>query len=166
MRGMRRANREVTDEAGKRAIVEACKVVHVGTQDEEGMFVVPLNFGFEWIAEDSVPATPHLVLWLHSAREGRKADAFRANPQVAIEMDADCHVISGDYSCTYSLAYQSIMGTGRIALVEDAAEKRHGLSLVMEHMAPGAPVEFADAAVERVAVWRIDVEHFTAKQRV
>lgn len=110
-------------------------------------------------------AAPKLTLWLHSATEGRKARAFADGMRVAVEMDLEDGVITGDYSCSYSYAYRSIMGQGHIHRVEDKAAKLKGLKLIMGHMAPGSHVEFADEAVERVAVWRVDVEHFTGKQR-
>ena len=35
----------------------------------------------------------------------------------------------------------------------------------MAHLAPDAPVTFSPEAVNRVAVWRVDVGHFTGKHR-
>ena len=161
-RPMRRAKREVTNKDEVKGIVERATVVRVGFTDEEGMAIVPMNYGFEW---DEAAEAPKLTLWLHSAGEGRKADAWSKAPEVAIELDVEAGVTTGDYSCAYSYAYESIMGTGRISPVVSKDEKLHGLELVMAHMASGAPVKFSDEAVERVAVWRIDLTHFTAKRR-
>lgn len=159
---MRRAKRQVTDAEQLRSIVDACKTVRVGVVDECGMFIVPMSFGYEW---GSAAAGLKLTLWLHSATEGRKARAFADGTRVAIEMDIEDGVITGDYSCSYSYAYRSIMGQGSICAVEDSAAKLKGLGRIMEHMAPGSNIEFSDEVVERVAVWRIDVEQFTGKQR-
>ncbi len=159
---MRRAKRQVTDAAQLKAIVDACKTVRIGAVDEHGMFIVPMSFGYEW---KNVDGAPKLTLWLHSAVEGRKAHAFGDGARVAIEMDIEDGVITGDYSCSYSFAYRSIMGQGSIRPVEDASAKLRGLMLIMEHMAPGSEIEFTDEAVARVAVWRIDVDEFTGKQR-
>ena len=161
-RPMRRAKREVTDPAALRAIIDRCQVVRIAAHDDEGLFIMPLNFGYEWDLSqpESLP-----TFWLHSATEGRKVDAWRACPDVALEMDIENGVITGDYSCAYSFAFESVMAWGRIVQVHDDAEKRHGLNLLMEHMAPGAPVEFSDTAVERIALWRVDVERVSAKLR-
>ena len=92
MRPMRRAKREVTDSEELRAIVEGCRTVRLGASDDEGLFIVPLNFGYDWevAAEDG---QPRLTLWLHSADAGRKADVFNAHGDagvpVAIEMDIE-----------------------------------------------------------------------------
>ena len=88
---MRLAKREVREANALRAIVDSCQTVRVGAVDEEGMFIVPMSFGYDWELDES--GTPRLTLWLHSAGEGRKAAAFRANGNagvdVAIEMDCE-----------------------------------------------------------------------------
>ena len=159
-RAMRRANREVTDPADLAGIIGRAHVLHVGFSDAEGLAVVPMNYGFEWAEGQGLP-----TFWLHSAGEGRKADAWASSPEVALELDVEGGVITGDYSCAYSYAYESVMAWGRIRPVTDAAEKLRGLTQVMAHMAPGAPVTFSDEAVARVAVWRIDVERISGKRR-
>lgn len=165
MRPMRRTNRQITDPAEVRALVERCHTVRVGAVDEDGVFVVPLNFGYEWVGG-------RLVLYLHSASEGRKAEAFSHGPRVAIEMDVELGVITGGYACAYSFSYQSIMGSGLISPVANVDEKRRALELIMRHMAPDAPRDssgkfsFSDEAVERVAIFRIDVDELAAKQRL
>lgn len=159
-RAMRRANREVTDPADLAGIIGRAHVLHVGFSDAEGLAVVPMNYGFEWAEGQGLP-----TFWLHSAGEGRKADAWASSPEVALELDVEGGVITGDYSCAYSYAYESVMAWGRIRPITDAAEKLRGLTRVMAHMAPDAPVSFSDEAVARVAVWRIDVERISGKRR-
>lgn len=163
-RGMRRAKRAVDDLDELRGIVEKCQVVRVGSHDAEGVFVVPMSFGYEVEAlDDGVDA--HWTFWLHCAAEGRKTDAWTADPRVALELDAPVGVIGGDYSCAYSYAYESVMASGRALRVTDPAQKVRGLTAIMAHMAPGAPVEFKPEAVECVDVWCVDVDHLTGKRR-
>lgn len=159
-RAMRRANREVTDPADLAGIIGRAHVLHVGFSDAEGLAVVPMNYGVEWAEGQGLP-----TFWLHSAGEGRKADAWASSPEVALELYVEGGVITGDYSCAYSYAYESVMAWGRIRPITDAAEKLRGLTRVMAHMAPDAPVSFSDEAVARVAVWRIDVERISSKRR-
>ena len=168
MRPMRRAKRQMSDPAEVRALIERCRTVRVGAVDEDGVFVVPMSFGFEWTGEP----TDRLVLYLHSAAEGRKAAAFSQRLRVAIEMDVELGVTSGDYACAYSFSYQSVMGSGAVSPVDEPAEKRRALDLIMRHMAPDAPrdtagdLPFSDEAVRRVAIFRIDVDELSAKQRL
>ena len=163
-RDMRRAKREVTELAELRAVVDAAQTVRVASHDAEGLFIVPMSFGYE-VAEGEGGGEPRWTFWLHCASEGRKVDAWSADPQVALELDVEGGVISGDFSCAYSYAFASIMASGRAVRVTEAEEKARGLTAIMAHMAPGAPVKFQPEAVERVDVWRVDVDRLTGKRR-
>lgn len=163
-RDMRRAKREVTELAELRAVVDAAQTVRVASHDAEGLFIVPMSFGYE-VEEGEGGGESRWTFWLHCASEGRKVDAWSADPQVALELDVEGGVISGDFSCAYSYAFGSIMASGRAVRVTEAEEKVRGLTVIMAHMAPGAPVKFQPEAVERVDVWRVDVDHLTGKRR-
>ena len=47
MREMRLKKREITDPEILREILESCEVVRIGAMDEEGMFIVPMNYGYD-----------------------------------------------------------------------------------------------------------------------
>lgn len=161
---MRLSKREIADIAKLREILEACKTVRIACVDDQGLFIVPMSFGFELDDE-----TRRLSLWLHSAGEGRKAAAWKsaddAGCPVAIEMDIEDGVISGEHACDYSFAYRSIMGTGTLHPVTSGEDKVYGLDLIMEHLAPDAPTAYGPGIIDRAHVWRIDVDEFTGKAR-
>ena len=162
MRGMRLYKRQITEPETFQEILEECEVVRLGIADEEGMFIVPVNYGYEFLPDaDGMK----LRLYIHGAKEGRKADAFAKNASVAAEMDCRHEVIRGDYTCSYSYAYRSIMGNGRIRMLTKDDEKIHGLTRIMEHMAPGTDIRFLPEMLERTAVYQIDLDHFTGKER-
>ena len=103
MRKMRIQKREITDGKELREILDECEVVRIGTTDSDGMFVVPVNFGYEF-QEDEM----RLTLYIHGSKEGRKAEAFAFCPQVAVEMDCGHRLIRGADGCSYScLLYTS-----------------------------------------------------------
>lgn len=162
-RKMRRSKRRITDKEKLQQVLERCQVVRIGTCDEEGMFIVPMNYGYEW--QEDASGEVRLLLYLHSAKEGRKVDAFEKNPSVAIELDCEHALITGDYTCSYSYGYASIMGNGRIRLVTDAREKEKGLQLLMAHTAPGAEIAIQQEMLAAVNVYCIQVEYFTGKTR-
>ena len=159
---MTRREREVTDINDILQIINETKILHLGLSDEGWPYVVPMNYGYDVREEDG---TLHVCLYLHGAKEGRKAAAFAADPCVAVEMDYNHEVITGDYTCAYSYAYRSIMGNGTITEVTDPEAKKKGLGKIMAHIAPEAKIAFLPEIVERVAVWRIDIDTFTGKER-
>ena len=159
---MTRREREVTDINDILQIINETKILHLGLSDEGWPYVVPMNYGYDVREEDG---TLHVCLYLHGAKEGRKAAAFAADPRVAVEMDYNHEVITGDYTCAYSYAYRSIMGNGTITEVTDPEAEKKGLEKIMAHIAPEAKIAFLPEMVERVAVWRIDIDTFTGKER-
>ena len=52
MREMRLKKREITDPEILREFLESCEVVRIGAMDEEGMFIVPMNYGYDVWEED------------------------------------------------------------------------------------------------------------------
>ena len=43
------ANRRfITDEKIIREVLEACKIIHIGIQDGDGVYVVPTNYGYTY----------------------------------------------------------------------------------------------------------------------
>lgn len=152
---MRRKDREVTDINDLLSIVEECRICHLGLIDDKGMYIVPLNYGYEYINQ-------RLNLYFHSAHVGRKIDAIINNPNVCIEMDCDHRLIEGEKACDYSLGFKSIIGNGKASIVSDYNEKLKGLSLLMKHETQ-REFEFDEKMVNQVSVIKVEVNEFTGK---
>lgn len=154
---MRRQDRLVADPDELRQILDECHVCRIATMDEEGLYIVPMNFGY--IYENG-----QLALFIHSARDGRKVRAFRKNPQIAFEMDTGHELVEGRIACQYSYRYKSIIGNGSIHELVDNIEKTKALNAMMGHLT-GKTFEFNDRMLNAVAVFRIDVTSFSGKRR-
>lgn len=156
---MRRKEREVTDRAAMLEILARCDCCRVGFADGDSVYIVPLNFGF-------VQHGGHLVLYFHSAVEGRKIDLAKTHPRVGFEMDTAHRLKKGERACDYSYSYQSIIGEGKLSLVEDRAEKIAGLQCLMRKYGGQEPWSFDEGALSRVAVLRLDVESLSCKSNL
>lgn len=154
---MRRKDREVTDKKQLLDILNICKVCRIAMRDEQGLYIVPLNFGYEY--ENGT-----LNLFFHSAKEGRKVTAFEKNAEVAFEMDCGHQLIEGKIACEYGYEFQSIVGTGTIRRVKDKEEQKKGLSLLMKHMT-GKEFTFEDNMLNAVFVYQLEVNEFTGKRK-
>lgn len=155
---MRRQERQVSDADELRTILEECHVLRIATMDQEGLYIVPMNFGFEY-------GNGQLTLYVHSARVGRKVSAFRARPEIAFEMDIGHELVEGTLACQYSYRYKSIIGNGTIHELDDHTEKAKALNAMMGHLT-GKAFEFNDRMLNAVAVFRIDVTSFSGKRRL
>ncbi len=151
---MRRSNREIKDINEVKQIVEACKVLRIATKDENGLYVVPLNFGY--LCEND-----KFTFYFHSAKEGRKIDAFKAYPKVAFEMDCEHELVEAEKACGFTYRFASIIGSGTITFLQ-GDEKLDALSLLMKHQT-GKDFVFDEKMAKGVAVYSLSVEEMTAK---
>ena len=157
MQGMTKRERQITDPQQIQRILDTGKVLHLGLAVDNEPYVVPMNYGAAM--EDG-----KLVLYLHSALQGKKLDMIRANPRVFFEMDWGLTPFEGKKPCQYGLSYSSVMGRGEARIVEDVEEKKKAMSILMKTQT-GKDFTFEDRLVSIVAVVRIDVSEYTAKYR-
>ena len=157
MRGMTKRELEIKDESQIRHILDTAKVLHLGMAVDNVPYVVPMNYGYTM-------ENGKLVLYLHSAQQGKKIDMLRANSRVFFELDCDWMPFEGEKPCQYGLSYSSVMGRGRATIVEDVEEKMRGLTVLMKTQT-GKDFSFNERLVSIVAVIRIDVAEYTAKHR-
>ncbi len=157
MQGMTRRERQITDFDEIVKILDKSKVLHLGLVDGDEPYVVPMNYGYEFVDNK-------LVIYLHGARRGRKLDLIRKNPKVFLEMECDITPFEGEVACKYGIAYASIMGRGVACITEDVQEKMHALSVLMKTQT-GKDFLFDEKLVSVVSIIRIDVSEYTAKHR-
>lgn len=158
---MRRKKRQVTDLVVIKEFIEASQVLRIAINGEEYPYVVPVNFGYEWIEEQ-------LILYVHGANVGKKVSMIEKNPKVAIEMDGSHQLIKGNMNAaSYSYAYQSLIGFGKAEVIEDLEEKRQALHLLMAHAAKDHPFdEIPEKMLQRTGVIKIIVDTYTMKENI
>ena len=62
-RPMRQAGRQLRSTTQLHAVVEACQTVRIACVDEEGPFIVPMSFGYDWADPEEIDAdAPRLAL--------------------------------------------------------------------------------------------------------
>jgi len=149
---MRRAEREIKDKGTIEEILRKATVCRLAVCDGDVPYIVPLNFGHE---SDR--------LYFHSAQEGRKIEALKANPKVCFEVDIDSELVSAGEPCGWTVRYRSVIGFGRARLLEDAAEKKRALDIIVGHYGRG-PFEYPEKATADVAVVEVEIESLTGKQ--
>jgi nitroimidazol reductase NimA-like FMN-containing flavoprotein (pyridoxamine 5'-phosphate oxidase superfamily) len=155
---MRRQEREVVQEEKIKQVMGKCKVCRIGFYDQGEIYIVPVNFGYR--LKDGI-----WTLYIHGAKQGRKAGLFRQKPLVGFEMDCGHELLCGETACNYSFQYASIVGTGIGRIVEDAEEKVAGLKCIMTHQT-GKSFAVTEAMAEAVGVFKITVEKISCKQNL
>ena len=157
MKGITKREYLITEEKQILDILDSAKILHLGLAVDNEPYVVPMNYGYTF--EDG-----KLVVYLHSALQGKKLDMIRANPRVFFEMDCDRLPFEGKVPCQYGISYSSVMGRGSARSVEDVEEKMRAMSILMKTQT-GKDFEINERLVSIVSVIRIDVSEYTAKHR-
>ena len=156
---MRRSDREITDSQRINEIIMDCDCCRLGFAQDNGAYIVPLNFGFTATQEKR-------VFYFHCASEGKKLALMAKNPNVGFELDTNHAVNSGDQACQYSFRFQSVIGQGKLCLVDALAEKKEALRLVMRHVTKREDWAFTDAEANSVTVLRLDVYELACKEHL
>lgn len=156
MRPMRRADRAVTTREGLKRILDAGKVCRIAMRDTEGLYIIPMNYGYLWTEEQP-------RLYFHCAHTGRKLDAIALDPHVAFEVDGAHQLIEAESACGYGYAFESVTGTAIASVVENAREKCEALALLMRHQT-GRDFSFVPDMSLTVTILRLDVVSMTGKR--
>lgn len=153
---MRRKDREMTSREELLAIFSRCEVIRIAWNDENGPYIVPMNFGIH-AQGDSIQ------LYMHGAMQGRKMDLIQQNDRVGFEVDRHIRTITGEKACQWSAAYESIIGSGRIQWVFDDEEREQGMNSIMAHYGFQGKREYNPDILKQTAILRLDVETLSGK---
>ena len=105
------------------------------------------------------------TFYFHGAKAGRKFELAKASPKVGFEIDGCYELLEADIACDFSARFESVIGTGRLSLVEDRSEKIKGLDALMKQTTDRAGWSYNDAMLNGVAVFRLDVEKMSCKAK-
>ena len=157
---MRRNDKEITNLDEKIDIIKKCKVCRIGLSENNKPYIFPLNYGYDFVNNT-------LTLYFHSAKEGRKMDIIKNNNNACFEVDCDTQLINAEKACKYSYAFKSVIGFGKIILLEDMNEKSDGLNKILKHQTEkGDTFIFTQDELKNVTVYKMVVEEFTGKQKI
>ncbi len=150
---MRRKDREMPASFGLE-LADKCLYGIVALTDENGLpYAVALSL-----------VRSGRSLYFHCAMEGKKTDSLRKNPRVCVSFVSGVETVEEKFTTRF----QSAIMRGTAAEVCEKEEKIRALRLLCEKLAPENMDSF-DGAIERslqrTAVWRIDIEEITAKEK-
>jgi len=153
---LRRSEREIANETALRDLVRNGRFAAVALCRDDEPYVVTMNYGYD---------ADRGVLYFHCAVEGLKLEFIRANPRACAMVVHDLGYRHGE--CDH--AYRSVVLRGPIGIVEDEAERRYGLGVLIDHQEaePAAVRERTMPGGELrrpVGLLRFDIEEMTGKE--
>jgi hypothetical protein len=136
-----------------KALLDRMPVGRLGLSTEDGPYVVPVNYIF---AEGCI--------YFHSGHQGKKAEALQADPRVCFLVDEPGPQVTWEQRCRITQIYESVICFGKAELVEEIAERKRILEMLIAKYVPGDNhVPLLDRNVENTAVVRIRIEWMTGK---
>jgi len=133
-------------------IITKATVCRLGLADGNQPYVIPLSFGYH----DN-------TLYFHTGKKGKKMEILKKNNRVCFEMEAGLEIIPADNPCKWNMRYESVVGFGRALVLENQAEKRQALDVIVHHYG-GTPMEYDEKRVNGLAVIKVEIENMTGKE--
>lgn len=102
-------------------------------------------------------------IYLHSANQGHKIDALRANPRMSLCVVAQGGIVPDEFT-TY---FRSAIAFGTARFVDDEAEKAEALRKLCDKYSPGLdPAHEIARFIKTVAIIKITITRLTGKQSI
>ncbi len=155
---MRRSDREITDVKTIEAFIAKEQIMRIAFYDNGEIYIVPVNYGY---TNDS----GQFAFYFHGAKAGRKYELSKGSPNIGFEIDGNYELLEADIACDFSAKFQSVIGTGKISIVEDREEKLKGLNFLMRQTSGKAEWQYSEEMINAVAVYKVDVNKISCKAK-
>ncbi len=155
---MRRSDREITDVKLIEAFIAKEQIMRIAFYDNGEIYIVPVNYGY---TNDS----GQFAFYYHGAKAGRKYELSKESPNIGFEIDGNYELLEADIACDFSAKFQSVVGTGKLSIVEDREEKIKGLNFLMRQTTGNAEWQYSEKMINAVAVYKVDVNKISCKAK-
>lgn len=153
--GLRRKEQEIEDKAELKAILAGTPYMTIAMCRNDEPYLVTLSHGYD---------KENNAIYFHCAYEGKKIDFLKANNRVWGQALVDRGYVQG--RCDH--LFSSVQFSGRVSFVEDGAEKRRALAVMIRQLEREPEKVMAakvtGAAVAKTCIGRIDLEFLSGKR--
>ncbi len=155
---LQRSDKEITDKVELEDIIQRGQYTTVAMCRNDEPYIVTMNYGYDQKKN---------ALYFHAALEGLKLEFIEQNPAVCATIIEDLGYQQGE--CNHH--YRSAIIRGQMSDIEDLAEKKHALQIMIDDLEESpdevkAKLLKNDDAYEKVTILRLDIEEITGKHSV
>lgn len=155
---MRRSDREIKDPSLIEGFIANEKIIRVAFYDGGDIYIVPVNYGY-------ANNDGRYTFYFHGAKAGRKYELAKSSPDVGFEIDGKFELMQADTACDFSAHFMSVIGTGRLRLLTEKADKTSALTALMKQTTGRKEWQFDDKAIEATAVFALEAEKLSCKAK-
>jgi len=132
----------------------------LATAQGDQPFLVTRNFAYH----EAIHA-----IYMHGAKKGRTYESAGGAPRVCFSASAGGRLLPAQRAMNLGTEFSGVVAFGRLHVVEDYAEAKHGLQLLCDkyfpQLKPGVDYETTtDTDLKVTAVLRIDIESWSGKE--
>jgi uncharacterized protein len=157
LNAMRRKDKEITDKSIIREILSKSEICRIAMTDEGCPYMVPLNYGFAGNA-----------LYFHSAPAGRKIELIQKSNKVCFEIEYAQEMVKHDSrqesACNWTTRYRSVIGYGRIEIINDLERKKKGLDIIMAHYGKPLCNGYQEGNLKKMVILKLTIDEISGKQ--
>jgi nitroimidazol reductase NimA-like FMN-containing flavoprotein (pyridoxamine 5'-phosphate oxidase superfamily) len=106
-------------------IIRNAVVCRLAMRDGERPYIVPMCFVYR-----------NGILFFHGSLKSRKYGLLRLHPVVCFEFDRFVEPLPAADPCGWEISYQSMVGFGQAAMLEEREAKRRALAIIAAQYAP------------------------------
>lgn len=154
---MRRIDRQIREATVLEEIISQSDVCRVAFADKNVPYIVTMNFGYS--------GGDHPCFYFHCANEGKKLEMMRKNNYVCFELDTDHEIYEGENGCDWGMKFSSVVGYGKIFVVEDRESRISGMDCIMSHYSDRSEFAYDDGVLRNTIILRLDVKEMTGKRK-
>lgn len=157
-----RRRERIQDEDWIRQFLSAGAMGTMATAVDGQPFLVTRNYAYD---------PDRHAIYMHGARKGRTYKNVLTNNRVCFSVSEMGRLLPADEAVEMGIEYAGVVLFGSAYIVEDPAEARYGLQLLLDkyfpHLKPGT--DYAPITPESLtitAVYRIDIESWGGKAKI
>lgn len=144
-----------------RAFLARAEFGTMATAKGDQPFLVTRNFAYDQAAH---------AIYMHGAKKGRTYDSAMEVPLVCFSASEAGRLLPAKHAASLGTEFGGVVVFGRLHVVEDSAEAKHGLQLLCDkyfpHLKPDVDYETTtETDLKVTAVLRIDIDSWSGKER-
>jgi uncharacterized protein len=151
-----RQRNEITDDHEKTQLLIQGNHITIALCDHNLPYIVTLSYGFDRAKN---------CLYFHCANRGDKLECIRKNPRVCATIIKDNGYI--ETKCDHD--YETLVIRGKMYVVHELAEKKHGLQVLLTHLEKDPRPIFErtikdDRSYDNVTILKMEMDSIIGKK--